>query len=550
MGAGTGCSDQTGAMDLLATPYASYRFPMVGRRGAVATSQPVAAAAGLEMLTRGGNAVDAALATAIALTVVEPTSNGIGSDAFALVWDGATVHGLNASGSAPRALTRDAVIDAGYERMPELGWLPVTVPGAPSAWRALHERWGRLPFEVLFEPAIRLAEEGFAVTPYTSWVWLAAARRYARLRDAPQHAGWFSTFSPDGTGSAPRAGEVMVLPDHARTLRLLAATGCDAFYRGDLAVAIEAFAQSTGGLLSADDLAAHRPDWVDPISTTYRDHEVWEIPPNGQGITALTALNILEGTDIADHPRDSVASFHLQIESMKLAFADALRHVADPAHVAVPVAGMLDKAYAATRRGMIGATAGDPPSGDPPRGGTVYLCAADGDGMMVSYIQSNYQGFGSAIVVPGTGIALQNRGANFSLDASHPNVLAPGKRPYQTIIPGMLTRAGEVVGPFGVMGGFMQPQGHVQVVVNTVDHGLQPQAALDAPRFRWTQGRMVEVEMSTPPGTIEGLRRIGHRVIVQPERGEFGKGQIIRRLPGGALVAATDQRADGAALVC
>ena len=281
--------------------------------------------------------------------------------------------------------------------------------------------------------------------------------------------------------------------------------------------------------------------------TTYRGHEVWEIPPNGQGIAALGALNILEGFDLSQHPRDSVESHHLQLEAMKLAFTDTKAHVADPTRADVPTQGLLDKDYAATRRALIGETALEPAPGKPPRGGTVYLCAADGDGMMVSYIQSNYAGFGSGIVVPGTGIALQNRGANFTLDPDHPNRLEPGKRPYHTIIPGFLTRDGQAVGPFGVMGGFMQPQGHLQVIVNTVDYGMNPQSALDAPRWQWLEGKRIELEPDAAPELLEGLRAKGHEVSIQPERGNFGRGQIIWRM-GEALVAASEPRTDGQAV--
>ena len=519
---------------------------MVGSRAAVATSQPLAAQAGMFILHSGGNAVDAALATAIALTIVEPTSNGIGSDAFALVWDGGQLHGLNASGRAPAAANLADLRADGHTTVPELGWLPVTVPGAVSAWAALSERFGRLQFESLFAPAIELAEHGFAVSPVVAKFWGRAADAYRTTAVGPAFSGWAPTFAP--SGRAPRAAQIVHLPDHAATLRAIASSQGRAFYEGQLAGVIDAFSVATGGLLRGADLAAHRPEWVDPIGTNYRGFDVWEIPPNGHGISALAALNILEGFDFSPESFDSAESWHRQIEAMKLAFADAAAYVADPTHVDVPIRGMLDKTYAATRRMLIGDRAGLPAAGDPPRGGTVYLCAADGDGQMVSFIQSNYMGFGSGIVVPGTGIALQNRGANFSLDPTHPNALAAGKRPYHTIIPGFLTRGDESVGPFGVMGGFMQPQGHTQVVMRTVDQHLHPQAVLDAPRWRWEDGRTVWVESRTPPPLIEGLRNRGHDVVVVNEPAAFGRGQIIWR-DGDALVAGSESRADGQALV-
>ena len=366
------------------------------------------------------------------------------------------------------------------------------------------------------------------------------------LAVGPEFAGWPATFAPGG--ATPQAGDIARLPDHGATLRAIAETKGRAFYEGSLAETINAFSRSTGGLLRGEDLAAHRPNWVEPIGTSYRGFDVWEIPPNGHGISALAALNIMEGFELPAESFDDALAWHRQIEAMKLAFADARAYVADPEHADVPVAGMLDKSYAATRRGLIGDMASEPAPGDPPRGGTVYLCAADDSGQMISFIQSNYLGFGSGIVVPGTGIALQNRGANFSLDPNHPNVIAPGKRPYHTIIPGFLTRDGAPVGPFGVMGGFMQPQGHLQVVLRTVDQQLHPQAVLDAPRWRWEHGRTVWIESRTPAAIVEGLRARGHDIVLVDEPSAFGRGQIIWR-HGEALVAGSESRADGQAVV-
>jgi gamma-glutamyltranspeptidase/glutathione hydrolase len=541
------------------------RKPLHAPRGVVATSQPLAATAGLAVLRRGGNAVDAALATAIALTVVQPGSNDIGSDLFALVWDGSALHGLNASGRAPAALTLDTLRERGalgaprpalggaqglaVEAMPAFGWLPVTVPGAPGGWRDLHARFGVLPFAELFNDAIFYAEHGYPVSPTVAHHWQRAAGELHPALVGPEFAEWARVFAP--AGRAPRAGEPWRNPDAARTLRLIASSDAEAFYRGEIAAAIVAHAGRTGGLISAEDLAEHTSTWVDPISTGYRGHEVWEIPPNGQGLAALLALDILDGFD----PGASLEErLHRQIEAMKLGFADAHAHVADPEFAPAPLDALLNKAYAEGRRALIGEAASDPPPGDLSRGGTVYLAAADRDGMMVSLIQSNYMGFGSYVVVPGTGFGLQNRGAGFAVDERHPNVVAPRKRPFHTIIPGFLTSGGAPVGPFGVMGGHMQPQGHVQVVLSTVDDGADPQAALDAPRWYWHAGLDVRVEpelLDTVEGTaaVEGLRRRGHAITVVEEPSGFGYGQAIWQLPDGAgYVAGTEPRADGTAV--
>lgn len=529
-------------IDFSRNPYQSKTPVTVARHGVVATSQPLAVQAGIAMLQKGGNAVDAALAAAIALTVVEPTSNGIGSDAFALVWDGEKLHGLNGSGRAPAGLTYEAIRGKGDSALPPKGWLPVTVPGAPATWRDLHARFGKLPFAELFEPAIKYAEEGYPLSPILAQSWAYSLPIYKALKGR-EFRGWTETFAP--TGWSPRAGAIWRSPGHAATLRQIAETQAESFYRGELARQIARFSEETGGVLTESDLASHESTWVEPIQTSYRGYEAWEIPPNGQGIAALIGLNILEGFDIGEMERDSVESFHLQIESLKLAFADAHRYVADPQFADVPTERLLSKEYAGRRRELIGERALHPEPGDPNSGGTVYLCAADSDGMMVSFIQSNYMGFGSGVVVPDTGISLQNRGHNFSMDPNHPNALQPGKRPYHTIIPGFLTRGGEPVGPYGVMGGFMQPQGHMQMVVNTVDYAMNPQASLDAPRWQWTSGRKVEIESDANPSIVEGLRARGHQIELKEASGSFGRGQIIWRLPSGAYVAGSDKRADG-----
>ena len=528
-------------MNLDSSAYPSRRSVVLSTGGMVATSQPLAAQAGLAVLQAGGSAVDAALATAITLTVVEPTSNGIGSDAFAIVWDGEKLHGLNASGPAPRALSAEALRASGHTVFPERGWTSVSVPGAPDAWGMLHARFGRVPFETLFAAAVRHAEEGFPVSPVVSQLWRRAGLVFLGTGDAALDE-WARVFT--FAGRIPVAGEIWRSPEHAATLRRIASEGPRDFYEGALAARIAEHARATGGLLDAGDLAAFRSEWVEPISIAYRGHEVWEIPPNGQGIAALQALGIVEGTAMRESPHASAESWHWQIEAMKLAFADAYRYVADPRRADVPIRGMLDAGYLASRRALMGERAQSYGAGRPPGGGTVYLCAADRDGMMVSYIQSNYMGFGSGVVVPGTGIALQNRAAGFTLEPGHRNEAAGGKRPRHTIIPGFLTRGGSPVGPFGVMGGEMQPQGHLQVVTSMVDYGLDPQSALDAPRWRVMPDEVV-LEPVVGGEVADGLRGRGHRVGIAPNRLDFGRGQIIRRLDSGVYAGGTEPRTDG-----
>jgi gamma-glutamyltranspeptidase/glutathione hydrolase len=516
-------------------PYAWPRKPVLARN-VVCTSQPLAAQAGLAMLAGGGNAVDAALAAAITLTLVEPVSNGIGSDAFAIVWDGERMHGLNASGRSPAAWTPEYFRGA---PVPVRGWNSVTVPGAVSAWVELHARFGRLPFARLFERAIGYGREGFLVSPTVAAQW---ARQAPELRSQP---GFAEAFLPGGR--APLAGERFRLPEHAATLETIAATGGEAFYRGELAAAMQAHSTANGGEMSASDLAAHRADWVDPIGIDYRGYTLHELPPNGQGIIASIALGLLQPFDMGSLAVDSADSVHLQIEAIKLAFADAEAYVGDVDHMPVRPHQLLDADYLGQRSTLI-----DPAratlfsAGTPPRGGTVYLTAADADGMMVSMIQSNYDGFGSGVVVPGTGISLQNRGVGFSAVRGHPNLVAPRKRPYHTIIPGFLTKAGAPMMSFGVMGGFMQPQGHLQLVTRIADHGQNPQAASDGPRFRWIHGMRVILERGFPNSTVDELRRRGHDVAVVADTDPFGSCQAIWALPDGYF-AASDPRRDGQA---
>ncbi|MFD2331304.1 gamma-glutamyltransferase family protein [Cohnella sp. GCM10020058] len=528
--------------DPLYHPHPAYRVPTYAHRGMVATSQPLAAQAGLDILKRSGNAIDAAIAAAAALTVVEPCSNGIGGDAFALVWTGGKLHGLNASGPAPRSISIEAVKAAGHSEMPAYGPLPVTVPGAPAAWAALSRRFGRLPLGEALEPAIRYAEEGYPVSPTAAFNWGKAHASYRVAFKGAAFESWFETFAPGGRPPAP--GELWRSPDHGRTLRRIAESGAEDFYRGELAARIVAFVQEAGGFLGGEDLDAFRPEWVDPIRAAYRGYDVWEIPPNGQGLVALLALRLLDG--FGGLQAGVVDTYHKQIEAIKLAFADGQRHITDPHHMKASVEALLSDAYSAERRTLIGPRSGLPEAGDPKGGGTVYLAVADGEGNMVSFIQSNYMQFGSGLVVPGTGIALQNRGRDFSLDEAAANRLEPGKRTYHTIIPGFLTRGGEAVGPFGVMGGLMQPQGHVQTLMNAIDFGLHPQAALDAPRWQWTGGRTVLVEPGFPAAAAQALARLGHDIRFALDGGSFGRGQMIWRDPAtGVLCGGTDSRTDG-----
>jgi len=527
--------------DPLQYPYPSRRTPVYARNGIVATSQPLAAHAGLAILRKGGNAIDAAVATAAALTVVEPTSNGIGGDAFALVWVKEKLHGLNSSGPAPGGISIEALKKAGVTEIPKYGFIPVTVPGAPAAWAELNARFGRLPLTEVLRPAIEYAEQGYPVSPTTGYFWRRAFDIYSAGLKGDEFKSWFETFAPGGR--CPEIGDLWRSPDHARTLQLIAETKAEAFYRGELAEQIDAYSRKYGGYIRKEDLAAFRPEWVDPVSVNYRGYDVWEIPPNGHGMVALMALNILKGFDFSD--RENVETYHKAIEALKLAFADGQKYIADPRYMSVAVRDLLSDGYAEERRRLIGQTALKPEPGQPPKGGTVYLCTADGEGNMVSYIQSNYMGFGSGLVVPGTGIGLHNRGHNFTLDPNHDNRLEPGKKPYHTIIPGFMTRGGKAVGPFGVMGGFMQPQGHLQVVMNTVDFHLNPQQALDAPRWQWLDGKTVEMERSTPEHIVDALARKGHGVRWALGSSGFGRGEIIWKMENGVLVGATEPRTDG-----
>ncbi|MEI2415745.1 gamma-glutamyltransferase [Orrella sp. JC864] len=517
----------------------SFRKMPVLAANVVSTTQPLASQAGLRMLLAGGNAVDAALATAIALTVVEPVMNGIGGDMFALVWHEGQLHGISSCGRSPAAWTPEYF--AGRDAMPPTGWGTVTVPGQVAGWKALSDRFGKLPFAQLFEPAIEYASRGFPVSPTIARQW---ATQSPKLAHEP---GFKEAFLP--AGRAPQAGEVWRFEAQARTLREIAETGGASFYRGELARRIADFAARTGGALTADDLAAHEAEWVQPISQRFRDVHLHEIPPNGQGIAALIALGILEHFDLESMGRDSADYYHVSIEAMKLAFADLHHHIADPAHMRVGADQLLDPAYLAERAKLIRLDrAGTPAAGTPPAGGTVYLTAADASGTMVSFIQSNYHGFGSGVVVPDTGISLHNRGLNFVLTPGHVNQVGPRKKPMHTIIPGFVTRGGQPLMAFGVMGGSMQAQGHLQMVTRLAAFGQNPQDMNDAPRFRVENGPVVNVESHLPADVAQVLRDRGHNLAVAaPDSLEFGSAQLIQRL-GEHYFAASDARRDGQAV--
>ncbi len=521
-------------------PYPSIRSPVFAHN-VVATSQPLAAQAGLRILQEGGNAVDAAIAAAAVLTVVEPVSCGLGGDAFAIVWDGMQLHGLNASGVSPVAWTRDYFLRTHGDKIPVRGWDSVTVPGVVAGWAALSEKFGKLPFGDLLQPAIRIARDGHLVASIVQRKWAAAV---PILKDQP---GFSASFMP--FGRAPYVGELFAFPDAAHTLELLANRGSDIFYRGELAQKLSQHARDCGAQMSEADLAMYVPEWVDTLQVPFAGHSVHEFPPNGQGIAALMALGMLDHLDLGAFPVDSVASQHLQIEAMKLAFADVYHWVGDPRSMTqASAADLLDPAYLKERSRLINpARASSYEHGRPYSGGTIYLAAADDEGMMISFIQSNYMGFGSGVVVPGTGISLQNRGYGFNLIPGHPNCVAPGKRPFHTIIPGFVCKDGRPKMAFGVMGGNMQPQGHVQTLVRMLVYGQQPQAACDAPRWKVDDRLSIDVEKSMTLEMISGLLALGHQLETRPDSYmDFGAGQFIWRMDQG-YVAASDARRDGIA---
>lgn len=521
-------------------PYKSCRRAVYGMKGMVATTQPLAAQAGLDMLKKGGNAIDAAIAAASCLTVVEPASNGIGGDAFAIVWYKNKLYGLNASGCAPKALSIDRVKSLGYEKMPKQGLLPITIPGVPAAWASLSQRFGSLSMKENLAPAIAYAKDGYPVSPAICKFWQSFIEGAKEKLQGKIHQGWFDTFS---FTDKLKPGDICRFPDHAKTLQSIADTNARSFYRGEIAKEIDSFMKENGGFLSGEDLASYTPEWVEPISTNYRGYDIWEIPPNGQGLVALEALNILSNFSFQD--KNNPETYHSQMEAMKIAFEDGIANITDPRYMKIPPTAFLSGEYGKKKAHEISKVARQTEV-EPLGGGTVYLAAADEEGNMISYIQSNFDDFGSGIVVPGTGINLQNRGSSFMLDETHSNALVPGKKTYHTIIPGFITKEDKAIGPFGVMGAYMQPQGHVQVAMNMIDFGLNPQAALDAPRWQWIKKMNFKVEPGIPEETVDALKAKGHDIVVDSNTYAFGRGQIICRNPEtGVLTGGTDSRSDG-----
>lgn len=521
-------------------PYPSRRNVMYAKNGMVATGSPLAAQAGLEILKKGGNAIDAAVATAAALTVVEPTGNGIGGDAFAIMSIKDKIYGLNSSGPSPKLIEAQELLNKGLKEIPKFGLIPVNVPGIPKAWAELNKRFGKLSLGEVLAPAVKLAREGYAVPVNVGKLWKRAAENYKK-EEGEEFKYWFETFTEEG--KVPQIGDVVRLPDHGNTLEEIGKTNSESFYKGNLADKIDAFSRKYNGYIRKEDLENYEAEWVNPISVKYHGYDVYELPPNCHGISVLMALNILDKFQF--ETRESVRTYHTMIEAMKLAFVDAQKYVADPKHMKVTIDQLLSKAYAEERAKLIGNKAIMPEPGSPFAGGTVYLAAADNEGNMISYIQSNYMGFGSGMVVPNTGISLHNRGNNFNLDLKSPNCIGPSKKPYHTIIPGFLGKDGRAIGPFGVMGGFMQPQGHVQVVTNTIDFMMNPQTALDAPRWQWVGKNNIEVEHTIQEHLAYQLASMGHEIKVLHDPLMMGRGEIIWKMENGVLVGGTEPRTDG-----
>jgi gamma-glutamyltranspeptidase / glutathione hydrolase len=524
--------------------FPSGRSPVIARHGMVATSQPLATQAGLGVLRDGGNAIDAAIAMVATLCVVEPCSTGIGGDAFALIWsaDEGQLFGLNASGPAPMAIEAGWLRALGHDAFPTHGGLSVTVPGSLRGWELVLSRFGSRGLDSLLSHAIDYAQNGFPVSPYIARAWAFSTDLLSRLPDSRRV--WLRG------GRAPRAAEIFANPEFATTLRTIAEYGPDSFYHGSLAQQIIQAIRADGGVMGESDLANYKAEWVEPIAIEYLDgYTFHEIPPNGQGLAALMALNIVKGFGLGNGPFGSADYYHMLIEAMKLAFADAAAYIGDPRQADIPVDALMSDRYTRHRRSLISRDrALFPEPGDPSTNGdTVYLTVADEAGNMVSWIQSLYMGFGSGLTAGNTGIQLQNRGANFSLQPGHPNEVSPGKRPYHTIIPGFITRHGQPWSSFGVMGGFMQPQGHLQVGVNLVEFEMDPQTALDAPRFNWLRGREVALEAAIDERVRSDLVRRGH-VLLPAGEGYYGGGQVIVRDPdSGVLIGGSEHRNDGAA---
>lgn len=527
--------------DFLKQPYHRSRYSTVAQNGMVCTSNPLAASAGVEILKKGGNAVDAAIATAAVLTVVEPTSNGIGGDAFAIVWMKNKLYGLNASGYTPQSLTIDSLKKKGYTQMPKKGWIPITIPGQPKAWAELSKRFGKLKLIDVLEPAIKYAENGYPVSAVTAHLWEKYVKKHREeYRDDSAFKEWFHTFTKDG--EPYKCGEVVTLKSHAKSLRMIGESNADAFYHGEIADEIDKQSKRENGYIRKSDLEDYQVEWVDPVSVRYRGIDVWEIPPNGQGIVTLIALNILNNFEFK---KESIDEYHYQFEAIKAAFQDALSIVTDEKYMTKDYKALLEPEYGKRRAKQIQDIATIQPEINQPRSGTVYLCTADNEGNMVSFIQSNYMDFGSGIVLEDYGISFQNRGLDFSLNKNSIHALMPRKKCYHTIIPGFLTKDGIPLGPLGVMGGYMQPQGHLQLIMNLIDYHLNPQAALDKPRWQWKKDMNFIVEPEFDLQVVEELRKKGHNIEIANDSFSFGRAEMIIRLMNGTYIGAAESRADG-----
>lgn len=525
-------------------PYPSRRTAVYGREGMVASGNPYASMAGIDVLKNNGNCVDAIIAMAMVHVVVEPTCNGLGSDAFAIISKDDKLYGLNASGPAPKKLSIKALKDMGYSEIPKQGVLTVDVPGAVAGWVKLHKRFGSMPFEKLASYAIDYANKGFAVSPTISDLWHREVDKFSKFKDDKSFKGFFDTFTIDG--KAPKAGDVFVNKDIAKTLTEIANTYGESFYRGDIAEKIASYIEKNGGLLSKEDLENYDAEWTEPISANYKGYDIWELPPNTHGITVLMALKQFEL--LAKEGMSKEERTHYAVEALKSAYVDSKEFVAERNRMKHSVEDLLEDLYMKKRCESIGERAVDPKVGTPGHGSTVYLCAADKDGNMISFIQSNYTGFGSGVVVEGTGISLNNRVCNFNFNESHPNCLLGGVRPYHTIIPGFISKDGKSIGPFGVMGGFMQPQGHFQVLLRMIDENMNPQAALDAPRWQWINAKTLEIEDNYDESIIEELKNRGHDIKIVKDRTSMGRGEIILKLDNGVYIGGTEARTDGSVL--
>ncbi len=529
-------------------PYKSIRYPVYAKNGMVCTSSSLAASAGLSILQNGGNAIDAAVATASALTVTEPSANGIGGDCFALIWieKEKKLYGLNSSGISPKNISIQKIRDKHGDKiegdkMPLFGWSATMVPGAPAGWAAMSEKFGNLSLEKTLLPAVNYARNGYPASANLAKMWKRATMRFKELlKDEEEFKNWFNTFVPND--NIPNAGDIIKLPYHANTLEEIGKTNAISFYKGRLMEKIVAESDKFGGFFTKEDFINYSPAWVEPISVNYKGYDICEIPPNGQGIVALMALNMLKEFDFKE--KESVETFHKQFEAIKIAFADGKKHITDPAYMNFDYKDLISDEYGKHRAKQITNEVQSPCPELPPKSGTVYLCTADGEGNMVSLIQSNYMGFGSGVVVSDTGISMQNRGADFSLDENATNSLQGGKKTYHTIIPGFIKKDGEAIAPFGVMGGYMQPQAHVQVAMNLIDFNLNPQQALDAPRWQWTKDTTFMVEDTFSNEIAKQLAAKGHKIEVALDNVSFGRGQIIIKLENGVLVGGTEGRTD------